>query len=118
MKRGRLTTEAQRTRRRHRGFQLINSLCILSVLCASVVNCTLRHTQMTSGQDSCLSVPLNLEESMKATPYLNGRVRRAFARPLLALILSLASFAFVKAQVLNDPVDVSREFQKMEQVYF
>ncbi|MDQ3920564.1 MAG: alpha-xylosidase [Acidobacteriota bacterium] len=47
-----------------------------------------------------------------------GRPRTPVARPLLALILSLAPFAAVKAQVLNDPVDVSREFQKMEQVYF
>src|SRR5947209_8241023 len=59
------------------------------------------------------------EESMKLKPYLVRRARFAGARLLLVLILSLVlGGGGVTAQVLNDPVDVSQEFQKMEQVYF
>ncbi len=38
--------------------------------------------------------------------------------PVLILLLSLGSSNVVEAQVLGDPVDVSPDFQKMEQVYF
>ena len=56
---------------------------------------------------------------MELIPYLIGKARRAGVRLLLALVLSLTPVGGgVLAQVLGDPVDVSQEFQKMEQVYF
>ncbi|MFL6331820.1 MAG: TIM-barrel domain-containing protein [Pyrinomonadaceae bacterium] len=45
------------------------------------------------------------------------RPRRG-AHILAAIVLALLACAASSAQVLNDPVDVSQEFQKMEPVYF
>jgi alpha-D-xyloside xylohydrolase len=58
------------------------------------------------------------EESTDLIPYLISKVRRARAHLLLALVLSLLPAVGVAAQVMGDPVDVSQEFQKMEQNYF
>jgi alpha-D-xyloside xylohydrolase len=50
-----------------------------------------------------------------------GELTRPAGRARLLLLTAsclLAAWACAGAQVLNDPVDVSQEFQKMEQVYF
>ena len=57
---------------------------------------------------------------MESNPYLVRKARFAVVCRTLAFVLTwlLACGGVVNAQVLNDPVDVSQEFQKMEQVYF
>src|SRR6266478_2768206 len=55
---------------------------------------------------------------LKLLPTLRGSAFVAIYLPTLILLISLGSSSVVEAQVLGDPIDVSPDFQKMEQVYF
>ena len=55
---------------------------------------------------------------MKLLPTLRGSAFVSIYLPILIVLISLGSTGAVDAQVLGDPVDVSPDFQKLEQVYF
>ena len=52
------------------------------------------------------------------TPEHTRRGRRGVAHILKAAVLAVLACGGAAAQVLNDPVDVGQEFQRMEQVFF
>jgi alpha-D-xyloside xylohydrolase len=52
------------------------------------------------------------------TPEHTRRARRGVAHILKAAVLAVLACGGAAAQVLNDPVDVGQEFQRMEQVFF